>query len=66
VEADPGRRRLGGRRSPGRARARPRRPAARDLGRCRRRAHLQLPAVHGASAVRESGEDRHPVDRGVQ
>ena len=31
-----------------------------------RRADLQLPAVHGAAALREPGEDRIPADRGIQ
>ena len=38
---------------PAPAHPRRRRPAARDLGGRRRRHHLQLPAVHGAAAVRE-------------
>ena len=31
-----------------------------------RRAHLQLPAVHGAAALRQPRQDRPPADRGVQ
>ncbi len=42
------------------------RPVARDDGRGRHRSDLQLPAVHGAAALRQSGEDRPSADRGRQ
>ena len=48
------------------AHPRPGRPAAGHLGGGRDRPDLQLPAVHGAAAVRQPGEDRPPADRGGQ
>ena len=48
-------------------RASSRRPAAaRDAGRRDHRADLQLPAVHGAAALRQPGEGRPPAHRGGQ
>ena len=49
-----------------RAPPRRRRPAARHAGRGDRRPDLQLPAVHGAAALRQHRQDRPPADRGVQ
>ena len=42
------------------------REAARDLDRRRRRHHLQLPALHGAAALRGARADRRTPDRGRQ
>src|SRR6185503_15664845 len=54
-----------GRRVPARhPRARARRAPARDLRRGRRGDHLQLPALHGAPALRVAGADRRPPARG--
>ena len=66
VEADPGRRRLDREHPAVPAPAGRRRPAARHPDRGGRRAHLQLPAVHGAAALRQHRQDRPPADRGVQ
>ena len=41
-----------------------RRPAARDVRRGRRGHHLQLPALHGAAALRVAGADRPAPARG--
>ena len=40
------------------------RPAARNVDRRRRGHHLQLPALHGAAALRGARVDRRPADRG--
>ena len=40
------------------------RPPARDPDRGRRRDHLQLPALHGAAALRRARADRPEADRG--
>ena len=59
------RRRGPGRRCPPAApRPRPGRAPARDLRRGRRRDHLQLPAVHGAAALRLARADRRAPARG--
>ena len=58
VEADPGRRRLHREHPADAADPRRRRPAARDAGRGGRRPHLQLPALHGAAALRQHRQDR--------
>ena len=65
VEADPGRQRV--RREHPAVPADPRRgrPPAGDPGRGGRRPDLQLPAVHGAAAVRQHRQDRPPPHRGL-
>ena len=64
LAADPVRQRLG-RAPPARRRPARRRRAAAGLAHGGDRGHhLQLPAVHGAAAVRVAGEDRPAADRG--
>ena len=64
VADDPLRQRLRRRHAPHAARARRGRTAARDVDRRRRGAHLQLPALHGAAALRGARADRPAADRG--
>ena len=64
VAADPGRQRLGRGAAAGHRPGLRRRPAAGHAHGRDRRHHLQLPALHGAAAVRLAGEDRPAADRG--
>ncbi|CAA9471691.1 MAG: Putrescine transport system permease protein PotH, partial [uncultured Solirubrobacteraceae bacterium] len=64
VAAHPRRRRVGGRAAAGRRGARRRRPPARVEHGGDRGHHLQLPALHGAAAVRLARADGPAADRG--
>ena len=66
VEADPGRRRSHREHAAVRAHPGLGRPAAGHAVRGDRRPDLQLPAVHGAAALRQHRQDRPAADRGQQ